>query len=116
MAVQWGRFFEELASAGRAARAHGQGITYWVPASQARAFAVIYPAAAFTTEVAPIDQSVLSREDALLRLVHGWMSHLGPIDETALARRWACPSRMFSRPCFASRRKEEFFAANTRAK
>ena len=91
VAVQWGRFFEELVSVGRAGRAHGQGISYWVPASQARAFALIYPAAAFTTEVAPIDQSVLSREDALLKLVHGWMLHIGPIDETTLAERLGLP-------------------------
>src|SRR5208283_4597791 len=43
--VQWGPYFEELASAGRAARAVTEGTAYWVPASQARAFALIYPAA-----------------------------------------------------------------------
>ena len=91
VSTQWGPFFEELASAGRAARALGQGITYWVPASKARAFAVIYPDATLCTEVAPVDRSVLSREEALLELVRGWMSHVGPIDETALAQTLSLP-------------------------
>jgi ATP-dependent Lhr-like helicase len=91
VATQWGPFFSELASAGRATRALGQGITYWVPASRARAFAVIYPGAAFTSDVAPIDRSDHSREEALQELVRGWMSHLGPIDEAALAQTLGLP-------------------------
>ena len=39
---------------------------------------MIYPGAVFTTEVAPIEQPMRSREDALLELVRGWMAHLGP--------------------------------------
>ena len=81
----WGCFFEELASVGRAARALGEGIAYWVPASQARSFAAIYPSGAFTAEIAPIDTSTPTREEALLKLVRGWMLHSGPIDEAALA-------------------------------
>jgi ATP-dependent Lhr-like helicase len=91
VAVQWGPYFEELAAAGRAARALGQGITYWVPASQARAFALIYPCATFITEVAPVEQPIPSREEALLKLVRGWMSHVGPIDEALLAQTLALP-------------------------
>ena len=90
--VQWGRFFEELASAGRAARAVVQGTTFWVPASRARAFAMIYPGAVFTTVLAPIEQPMGSREDALLELVRGWMAHLGPTDEPALARSLGLPA------------------------
>jgi ATP-dependent Lhr-like helicase len=91
VAVQWGRFFAELASTRRAARALNQGVTYWVPASRARAFAVIYPGAAFTSEVAPVDRSDRSREEALLELVRGWMSNLGPIDEAALTQTLGLP-------------------------
>jgi ATP-dependent Lhr-like helicase len=86
VAAQWGPFFEELASQGRVARGIAQGITFWVPASQARAFALIYPSATFTTQVASIEQPPHSREEALLELVRGWMSHIGPIDEAALAQ------------------------------
>jgi ATP-dependent Lhr-like helicase len=68
------------------ARGIAQGITFWVPASQARAFALIYPSATFTTQVASIEQPPHSREEALLELVRGWMSHIGPIDEAALAQ------------------------------
>jgi ATP-dependent Lhr-like helicase len=81
----WGRSFEELASVGRAGRAVVEGIAYWVPASQARSFAAIYPNATFTSEIAPIDMSTPSGEEALLKLVRGWMLHAGPIDEAALA-------------------------------
>jgi ATP-dependent Lhr-like helicase len=89
--VQWGPYYEELASAGRAARAVTESTTYWVPASQARAFALIYPAAAFISEVASIEQPNRPREEALRELVRGWMSHLGPIDETALAQTLGLP-------------------------
>ena len=90
-AAQWGAFFEELAATGRAARAVAESVTYWVPASQARAFAAIYPNAVFVTELARVEQPVRSREDALLGLVRGWMSHLGPIDEAALAATLGLP-------------------------
>ena len=86
VAVSWGHFFDELVAAGRATRAVEHGQTYWVPASQAQAFATIYPNATFATEIAPLDVPVPSREEALRNMVQGWMSHLGPIAESALAK------------------------------
>ena len=84
--VQWGAYFEGLASTGRAARAVAEGIAFWVPATHTRVFAMVFPGATFTTTVASVEQPEHSREAALLEMVRGWMSHLGPIDEAALAQ------------------------------
>jgi len=89
--AEWRSYFEELAIAGRATRGMAGGATFWVPASEARAFATIYGDAAFETKIAPLDEAPQTREDALRELVRGWISHLGPLGERALAAVLALP-------------------------
>ncbi len=79
------KWFEELAATGRAARAVANGIAHWVPATRTLAFNAIFPGAIFINPPASVHQPVVSREDALLEMARGWMSHLGPTTETALA-------------------------------
>jgi ATP-dependent Lhr-like helicase len=75
---QWQVFFERLVGEGRAAWAESRGRNYWVAAERARSFLVLFPEARFGQSLAEVEITAPTREDALLTLVTGWMSHLGP--------------------------------------
>jgi ATP-dependent Lhr-like helicase len=75
---EWRGHFERLVDEGRAGLASVNGRSYWVAAERARSFATLFPAAEFEQTLADVETVEISRDDALLTLVTGWMSHLGP--------------------------------------
>ena len=97
---EWKTFFDELVAEGRAGLADSQsdgascppaipdggvpgsmnhpGRRYWVAAERARSFSVLFPTARFAQALADVENGQVSRDDALLSLVSGWMSHIGP--------------------------------------
>ena len=75
---QWKFYFDRLVAEGRAASAVSGGRLYWVAAERAKTFSVLFPEARFEPKLTEVEGTVPSREDALLTLVTGWMSHLGP--------------------------------------
>ena len=77
-AAGWGGYFDRLVSEGRAAVASVGGRRYWVAAERARSFSALFPSAEFAQTLADVETAQVSRDDALLTLVTGWMSHLGP--------------------------------------
>ncbi len=81
----WIRFLPELLEAWRVVRANVGERRYMVASERAKEFALIYPDAKF--EVAPpeLSSGVESREDALLKMIKGWMMHSGPTSVAALA-------------------------------
>jgi len=81
---QWKFYFERLVSEGRAASATQGGKSYWVAAERAKTFSILFPEARFEPTLADVESSVPTRDDALLTLVMGWMSHVGPITATQL--------------------------------
>jgi ATP-dependent Lhr-like helicase len=81
---QWNFYFECLVHEGRAATAISEGNTYWVAAERAKAFSLLFPDADYEPRLASVATPDLSREDALLTMVTGWMSHLGPVTATDL--------------------------------
>jgi ATP-dependent Lhr-like helicase len=80
----WGNFFERLVDEGRAGVASVDGRRYWVAAERARSFSALFPSAAFQQNLAEVEKTETSREDALLALVTGWMSHRGPVTASRL--------------------------------
>jgi ATP-dependent Lhr-like helicase len=80
----WLGHFERLADEGRAASAVSGERSYWVAAERARTFSVLFPEARFAKGLAEVETTIPSREDALLTMVTGWMSHLGPTTATRL--------------------------------
>jgi ATP-dependent Lhr-like helicase len=81
----WGGYFERLVREGRAGVASvAEGETpsglrhYWVAAERARSFSALFPGAQFLQTLADVEAAGVSRGEALLTLVTGWMSHLGP--------------------------------------
>jgi ATP-dependent helicase Lhr and Lhr-like helicase len=80
----WNGYFDRLVGEGRAASALCGGKNYWVAAERAKTFSVLFPEARFGTVLADVETTAPSRDDALLTLVTGWMSHLGPVTATQL--------------------------------
>jgi ATP-dependent Lhr-like helicase len=79
----WSHYFERLVNEGRAGIASADGWRYWVATERARSFAALFPAAVFEQALVDVENDV-SRDDALLTLVTGWMSHLGPATASQL--------------------------------
>jgi len=82
--AEWGGYFERLVSEGRAGVASLEGWRYWVAAERARSFATLFPGAEFVHALADVETGQVSRGDALLTLVTGWMSHAGPVSASQL--------------------------------
>jgi len=81
---EWFGQFERLTNDGRAGATSLEGRRYWVAAERARTFAALFPGARFEPELADVETATPSRDDALLNLVTGWMSHMGPVTATQL--------------------------------
>jgi ATP-dependent Lhr-like helicase len=86
---RWSAYFERLVNEGRAGVAFDSGgekppgqpagrRRYWVAAERARSFTALFPSARFEQTLSEVESGEISRDDALLTLVTGWMSHVGP--------------------------------------
>jgi ATP-dependent helicase Lhr and Lhr-like helicase len=80
----WDGYFERLSHEGRASTAVVDGRRYWVAAEKARSFTAVFPAAVFDQKLADVESGDASRDDALLAVVTGWMSHIGPASASQL--------------------------------
>jgi ATP-dependent Lhr-like helicase len=80
----WQDFFERLVGEGRAARAIRDDRTYWVAAEKARHFELLFKGATLQPAVPEFSITLPSTDDALLSMVTGWMSHLGPVSASQL--------------------------------
>src|SRR5579863_8513221 len=90
-AGEWSGYFEKLVHEGRAAAASSNGKTYWVAAERANNFSLLFPDARFEPALAEVELATPSRDDALLTMVTGWMSHLGPTTATGLGASLGLP-------------------------
>ncbi|MGA7403097.1 MAG: DEAD/DEAH box helicase, partial [Candidatus Sulfotelmatobacter sp.] len=89
---QWNFYFERLIGEGRAAKATFNGRAYWVAAERAKTFAALFPGAGLEPELAEVEATTPTRDDALLALVTGWMSHIGPTTATQLGETLGLPA------------------------
>jgi len=81
---RWGGQFERLLNERRAGIALSERRRYWVAAERARSFQSLFPAARFEQSLADVEKCDVSRDDALLTLVQGWMSAVGPTTASQL--------------------------------
>jgi ATP-dependent helicase Lhr and Lhr-like helicase len=82
---QWKFHFERLVSEGRGTAAEFGNCIYWVAAERAKTFLMLFPGARLAQELVDVEPTVPGRNDALLTMVTGWMSHLGPVTATTLS-------------------------------
>jgi len=99
----WRRFLERLVFEGRAGVASvaegrmpsGQPAgcrRYWVAAEKRQSFVLLFPSAEFDQNLLDIGGRVISYHDALLSLVMGWVSHLGPTSASQLGQSLGLPA------------------------
>jgi ATP-dependent helicase Lhr and Lhr-like helicase len=89
----WSDLFEQLMQQHRVIRARQNEKVYWVAAERVRSLAQIFPSAQF--DAPPPDfaePAASSKEDALLSLVTGWISHSGPVTANELAAVLSLPA------------------------
>jgi ATP-dependent helicase Lhr and Lhr-like helicase len=91
-AANWKYHFEFLQREGRAAVALHNGRHYWVAAERARSFMGLFPGAQFVQTLPDIETAQVSRDEVLLTLVTGWMSHLGPATASQLGESLGLPA------------------------
>jgi ATP-dependent Lhr-like helicase len=89
---EWQPYFERLREQGRAVRARHAGVAYWVAAERAKTFSLLFAGVEFDGAVAEIPATLPSADDALLALVTGWMSHLGPTTALQLGSMLGLPA------------------------
>jgi ATP-dependent Lhr-like helicase len=83
-AEQWISYFESLIAQQRATRATSDGKGYWVSAERLGSFKLLYPQAELESSTPQVENSLPSRDDALLSLATGWMMHIGPTTSSQL--------------------------------
>src|SRR5712671_3142114 len=81
----WTPLFDQLAAGRRAGLARVPDAAYWVASERVSAFMQIFPSARFETPMPDVEWQELSREEALLACVTGWIAHSGPITATQLS-------------------------------
>jgi ATP-dependent helicase Lhr and Lhr-like helicase len=91
-APSWIPHFEQLASERRAARAKFNNQEFWVAAERARTFSQLFPSAQFESSLPEIENTSLSRDEAILTTVTGWMGHAGPVTSAQLGNTLALPA------------------------
>jgi ATP-dependent Lhr-like helicase len=87
---EWSGYFGELRAQHRAARAVHDGKTYWVCAEQVAAFLQVFPGATVDDSMSRLEARASNadaaqgrdgapdRDAALVTMIGGWMSHIGP--------------------------------------
>jgi ATP-dependent Lhr-like helicase len=83
-AEDWDAYFDALVAERRATRASRGEATYWVAAEKVKTFAAIFPDAALENSLPEIEAAAPPRDDALLALATGWISHSGPTTSAEL--------------------------------
>ncbi len=91
-ASEWPTHFKRLLEQGRATRAEHAGASYWVAAERVKTFSRLFPGSGFDRPVPEIETTLPAPEDAMLALVTGWMSHLGPITASQLGELLGLPA------------------------
>ena len=89
----WQGFFEILARNNRAVNAFADGRHYWVASERAQAFAAIFSDGRFEPLPPQLSGPELSRDDAIMQTVTGWLSHAGPVSACGLAETIGIPER-----------------------
>ncbi len=74
----WRPYLDELVADRRVTLAYYGTRTCWTPAERAKALQQIFPAARFESALPEIDLGEASRDEAIARLLAGWLSHVGP--------------------------------------
>jgi ATP-dependent Lhr-like helicase len=85
LVASWRPFVADLMEAWRVVRARSGDRAYFVASERAKDFSLIYPETTFEVTPPDVPSSTVSREDALLAMLKGWMMHVGPTNAAAMS-------------------------------
>jgi ATP-dependent helicase Lhr and Lhr-like helicase len=88
----WRDYFQVLVNQGRAAVASAGERRYWVAAERAKTFSILFPEVSFSPKPGELEMAVPAKDDALLTMVTGWISHVGPTTAAELSRTLSIPA------------------------
>ncbi len=74
----WSVLFDQLLQQGRAAIATVGNRIFWVAAERAKIFSLLYPNVRLDRSIVDLQEPITQVDDALLAMVTGWMTHIGP--------------------------------------
>jgi len=80
----WQAWFDHLRLHNRGLIAIGDGLRYWMAAERTKSFSSIFPEAKLESPALETGEKRASRDESLLALVTGWMTHIGPITSNEL--------------------------------
>jgi len=81
----WTPHFERLVAERRTGIVRVGQASYWVAAERVATFLQIFPAAQVELEMPTLDARDISREDAVLACITGWLTHSGPVSANQLS-------------------------------
>ena len=84
--AEWSGYFERLVAERRAGMAEVDGARYWVAAERVKVFEQLFPSARFEVSLPEVESAETTREEAVLALATGWMTHTGPVTASELGR------------------------------
>lgn len=88
----WQLFFDQLVRQHRALVAVSDSRRYWIAAERAKLFASLFTSASFDQPIIEMENSIPSRDDAILAIVTGWMAHIGPTTADQLGSTLGLPA------------------------
>jgi ATP-dependent Lhr-like helicase len=88
----WNAWFNQLATDRRATLMHAGDKQYWVAAERVHRAAQTFPSASFASSPPDLEDGDTSREDSLLALTTGWLSHTGPTTANELSSLLGLPA------------------------
>ena len=83
---KWQPFMDQLVSAGRGAIISFDQYIFWFAVEKINYINAIYPGTIELQSMHIVDSKKLTKEEALLSLVRGWMLHLGPVTSGELSK------------------------------
>jgi ATP-dependent Lhr-like helicase len=89
----WQQYFDELILASRAGVATVGEQRYWFSVEKAKTFITIYPQAIIQNKLPDIEVTEAGREDAIIKMLRGWLQHLGPTNNLQLSEILSLPVR-----------------------
>lgn len=84
--MDWDQFIPELMQSGRVGLANVEAKQFWVAAEKSELFTSLYPQTNWQKLPARVVQAIISREEALIQMLRGWLLHLGPTNAQELAQ------------------------------
>lgn len=81
----WQSYFDKLVLLGRAGMAVVNTKRFYFATERKKVFQLLYPEARFESKLKDIQDNIATRDEALVKIIQGWVFHTGPITAQELS-------------------------------